>query len=97
MNTRYQEGRRYAPARYWRCRIYLFSFVRYQIKTRDASVTTLDALTYAGSRNNLRPVFDHLQYEFVEGDLRNEELVRELAASVDGIVNFAAESQSIGQ
>jgi dTDP-glucose 4,6-dehydratase len=35
---------------------------------------------------------DHPRHEFVEGDIRDQELVAELMADVDAVVNFAAES-----
>ena len=58
----------------------------------DDEVVTLDALTYAGSKDNLDGVLDNPRHEFVEGDIRDRELVTELVADVDAIVNFAAES-----
>jgi len=68
------------------------NFVHYVLEHRDDAVTTLDSLTYAGSRDNLDGVLDHPRHEFVEGDIRDQELVDELMADVDGVVNFAAES-----
>jgi len=65
----------------------------------DDEVVTLDALTYAGSRENLDGVLDDPRHEFVEGDIRDRELVTDLVTDVDAIVNFAAEShvdRSIG-
>ncbi|KPN29292.1 dTDP-glucose 4,6 dehydratase [Halolamina pelagica] len=58
----------------------------------DDEIVTLDALTYAGSKDNLEGVLDNPRHEFVKGDIRNEELVRDLVDDVDAIVNFAAES-----
>lgn len=55
-------------------------------------VVTLDALTYAGSHDNLNGVLDDARHEFVKGDICDRELVAELVADVDTIVNFAAES-----
>lgn len=68
------------------------NFVHYLLDHRDDTVVTLDALTYAGSRDNLDGVLDHPRHEFVEGDIRDQELVAELMDDVDGVVNFAAES-----
>ena len=68
------------------------NYVRFVLENRDDSVVTLDALTYAGSRDNLEGFEDHPRHEFVEGDIRDEELVAELMADVDTVVNFAAES-----
>ncbi|CDK39320.1 dTDP-glucose 4,6-dehydratase [Halorubrum sp. AJ67] len=58
----------------------------------DDEVVTLDALTYAGSKANLDGVLDDPRHEFVEGDIRDRELVTDLVADVDAVVNFAAES-----
>jgi dTDP-glucose 4,6-dehydratase len=58
----------------------------------DDEVVTLDALTYAGSRENLEGVLDDPRHEFVEGDIRDRELVTDLVSDIDAVVNFAAES-----
>ncbi|MDZ5810518.1 dTDP-glucose 4,6-dehydratase [Halorubrum sp. AD140] len=58
----------------------------------DDQVVTLDALTYAGSRDNLDGVLDDPRHTFVEGDICDRKLVNELIEDVDAVVNFAAES-----
>ncbi|ACV47341.1 MULTISPECIES: dTDP-glucose 4,6-dehydratase [Halomicrobium] len=58
----------------------------------DDEVITLDALTYAGSKDNLDGVLDDPRHEFVEGDIRDHDLVTDLVDDIDAIVNFAAES-----
>ena len=69
------------------------AFVRSALERRpDASVVTLDALTYAGSLANLRGLPD--RHTFVEGDIRDGALVRQV---LDGhgiglVVHLAAES-----
>lgn len=68
------------------------NFVHHLLDDTDHTVVTLDALTYAGSRENLAGTLDHPRHEFVEGDIRDRELVTELVADVDAVVNFAAES-----
>ena len=69
------------------------NFVHYVLKEHDdEEVITLDALTYAGSKDNLDGVLDNPRHEFVEGDIRDRDLVTELVSDVDAIVNFAAES-----
>lgn len=57
-------------------------------------VTTLDALTYAGSLENLGAVIDDPRHDFVKGDITDRELVDELIRRrpIDTIVHFAAES-----
>ncbi|OYR44581.1 dTDP-glucose 4,6-dehydratase [Halorubrum sp. Ea8] len=69
------------------------NFVHYMLKTYDdVQLTTLDALTYAGSRDNLEGTLDTARHRFVEGDVCNRELVADLVDGVDAVVNFAAES-----
>ncbi|TKX86694.1 dTDP-glucose 4,6-dehydratase [Halorubrum sp. SS5] len=69
------------------------NFVHHVLDTHENDeIVTLDALTYAGSKANLEGVLDDPRHEFVEGDIRDQELVRDLVADVDAIVNFAAES-----
>ena len=56
----------------------------------DVAVTVLDSLTYAGSREALAPVADHVR--LVEGDLTDEALVDQLVAESDAVAHFAAET-----
>ncbi|WP_092531263.1 dTDP-glucose 4,6-dehydratase [Amycolatopsis arida] len=58
----------------------------------DAEVVVLDKLTYAGCRENLAPVAANPRLRFVQGDIRDAELVGELMRGVDLVVHFAAES-----
>jgi dTDP-glucose 4,6-dehydratase len=67
-------------------------FIRHLLAKTPYEVTSLDALTYAGNVENLADVLSHERLSFVEGDIRDRELVREVAANVDVIVNAAAES-----
>jgi dTDP-glucose 4,6-dehydratase len=67
-------------------------FVDHLLNTTDHSVITLDLLTYAGSKENLSDALSHPRHRFVEGDIRDSELVGDLVSEVDAIVNFAAES-----
>lgn len=53
-----------------------------------SSITVLDKLTYAGNMENL-PEGD---FEFICGDICDEELIQMLVSKNDVIVNFAAES-----
>jgi dTDP-glucose 4,6-dehydratase len=69
------------------------AFVRRVIdRHADVTVTVLDKMTYAGNLANLEPVASDPRYRFVQGDIADADLVDELAASADAIVNFAAES-----
>jgi dTDP-glucose 4,6-dehydratase len=63
-------------------------------KGEDGAVVNLDKLTYAGNLQNLASVATHPQYEFVQGDIDNAELVRSILArrKPRAVVHFAAES-----
>jgi dTDP-glucose 4,6-dehydratase len=68
-------------------------FVRMTLRDHpDDSVIVLDKLTYAGNERNLDAVRGDARFRFVRGDICDAATVNELAASVDVIVNFAAES-----
>ena len=54
------------------------------------SVTVLDSLTYAGTRESLEGLGDAIR--LVEGDLVDEALVDRLVAESDAVVHFAAET-----
>src|SRR4051812_4930974 len=66
--------------------------VRYLLRETAYDVVSLDALTYAGNLENLADVIAHPRLSFVQGDIRDAALVRELVSQVDVIVNAAAES-----
>lgn len=68
-------------------------FVRYMLNTHpDYQIVNLDALTYAGNIENLDDVKNSSRYSFVEGDICDHNLVKDLVKTVDSVVNFAAES-----
>src|SRR5258705_3953428 len=67
------------------------NFVHGVVRERpEDSVTVLDALTYAGSRESLAPV-EHA-VRLVQGDITDAELVCKLVAETDAVVHFAAET-----
>ena len=70
------------------------NFVRLALAETDAEVVVFDALTYAGSLENLRDVEMHDRFRFVRGDIANRDDVRNLFAELPAtqLVNFAAES-----
>jgi dTDP-glucose 4,6-dehydratase len=69
------------------------NFVRRVLGTYPgARVINLDKLTYAGNPDNLADLESDPRYEFVRGDIRDRELVRELFRRVQGVVHFAAET-----
>ena len=57
-------------------------------------IVTLDALTYAGSLDNLKDLPGADRHTFVHGDIGDEALVARLlrAHGIDTVVHFAAES-----
>jgi dTDP-glucose 4,6-dehydratase len=71
------------------------NFVRYLLAAApDVQVVTLDALTYAGSLENLRGLPDESRHTFVHGDICDSSLVERLLREqeIDTLVHFAAES-----
>ncbi len=59
--------------------------------TGISSITVLDKLTYAGSLSNLAELPEN-SFEFIKGDICDQELTNRLALKHDAIINFAAES-----
>jgi dTDP-glucose 4,6-dehydratase len=57
-----------------------------------AEVVVLDSLSYSGNLENLAPVADSTRYSFVQGDIRDSDLLDQLFPAVDAVVHFAAES-----
>lgn len=59
-------------------------------------VTVVDKLTYAGNYENLRDITDdpdrNVRLRFVQGDVADRVLTRELVTDCDAVVNFAAET-----
>ncbi len=71
------------------------NFVRYLLEVESQlQVVNLDALTYAGSLENLRDLPRPERHTFVQGDICNRDLVRDLLHQhqIDTIVHFAAET-----
>jgi dTDP-glucose 4,6-dehydratase len=58
----------------------------------DTEITVLDSLTYAGNLSNLAGLLDRV--DFVKGDIRDQQMVDDLAFKCDAIVNFAAETHN---
>jgi dTDP-glucose 4,6-dehydratase len=67
-------------------------FVEYVLNTTEYEVTTIDTLTYSGDRENLQRANQDDRHKFIEGDIRNENLVEKLLETADVVVNFAAET-----
>ena len=70
------------------------NFVHYIYRQRpDWHITVLDALTYAGNKENLAGL-DESRVELVVGNICDGELVDKLFTETDAVVHFAAESHN---
>ncbi|MBU1348614.1 dTDP-glucose 4,6-dehydratase [Patescibacteria group bacterium] len=68
-----------------------FVFHTLRAHPRD-EVTVLDALTYAGNLENLKPLEGHPRFTFAKGDVCDRGVVETLIRGSDAVVHFAAES-----
>lgn len=69
------------------------NFILYWLKKYpNDSIVNLDALTYAGNLENLISINKQPNYQFVQGDICDGQLVNSLTQGIDILVHFAAES-----
>ncbi len=69
------------------------NFVRYMLKKYPSyRIIVLDALTYAGNRENLQDLEKNPRYFFYHGNICDASVVDNLVSNVDAVVNFAAET-----
>ena len=69
------------------------NFVHYMLERYpDYPILDLDALTYAGSLENLKGAMDNPGHKFIQGRIEDGTLVDGLMDVVDAVINFAAES-----
>jgi dTDP-glucose 4,6-dehydratase len=71
------------------------NFVRHLLRSSpDLKVITLDALTYAGSLENLKDLPDAQRHSFIQGDICDPVLIESILRQhqIDTLVHFAAES-----
>jgi len=69
--------------------------VKYLFDNYDYNITVLDALTYAGNMGNIPDnIKKDKRFTFWHGNIRSGDLVNELVAKADIVINFAAESIS---
>ena len=63
-------------------------------KYKEDTYVCLDALTYAGNYENLKPIEKEENFKFIKGDITDKELVDKIFAEekFDAVINFAAES-----
>jgi len=69
------------------------NFVRHLVSTTDLTITVLDKLTYAASRESIADLPED-RCRLVVGDIVDAALVDELVGSHDAVVHFAAESHN---
>jgi len=68
------------------------NFIRQRLAGTDDTVVNLDALTYAGNRENLQEFDGNARYRFVHGRIEDPTQVKEVMSDVAAVVHFAAES-----
>ena len=71
------------------------NFVRYLLRTDpEIKIVNLDALTYAGSMENLKDLPDAERHRFVHGDIGDRSLIDRMLReeAIDTLVHFAAET-----
>ncbi len=63
-------------------------------KYPEDTFVCLDALTYAGNYNSIKPLEERSNYKFVKGDITDREFIDKLFAEekFDVVINFSAES-----
>jgi dTDP-glucose 4,6-dehydratase len=68
------------------------NLIRYLLETYpNHSIINLDALTYAGNRENLADIENDPRYSFVKGDICDSALVDSLVKDSDAVIHLAAE------
>lgn len=71
------------------------NFIFYMVKKHpDFKITCLDALTYAGNLNTLKPLMNNPNFKFIKCDIANRDNIFKIFENekFDVVVNFAAES-----
>ncbi|MFH1836944.1 MAG: dTDP-glucose 4,6-dehydratase [Candidatus Omnitrophota bacterium] len=69
------------------------NFIHFMLnKHKDIRIINLDKLTYCGNPESLKDIEDDERYSFVKGDICDKDIVSEVMAGADAVVNFAAES-----
>jgi len=70
------------------------NYVAYILESTKDEIFVLDKLTYAGNLKNLEAISNHLNYTFIQGDICDENLIKELfnKHQFNKVVHFAAES-----
>lgn len=68
--------------------------VKWMFEKHDYKIVNLDLLTYAGNLQNLKEIENHPNYNFVKGDIRDENLIQEIFErfEITDVIHLAAES-----
>ena len=67
-------------------------FIKQQIA--DNLIVNFDKLTYSANPENLKPVTNHQNYQFIQGDILDSDLIFKILEQyqIDYLINFAAET-----
>jgi dTDP-glucose 4,6-dehydratase len=68
------------------------NFIRFLMENTKYEVINLDALSYAGNRENLKDFEEEDKYTFIHSRIEDRKIVSDIVKNVDYIVNFAAET-----
>ncbi|MDO8429468.1 MAG: dTDP-glucose 4,6-dehydratase [Candidatus Daviesbacteria bacterium] len=69
------------------------NFIRYWLKNHQGDkIINLDKLTYAGHLSSTQDFQASLNYEFIQGDITDPEVVEKAMDGIETVVHFAAES-----
>jgi dTDP-glucose 4,6-dehydratase len=69
-------------------------YIRKHLQTHsDDQIVNLDALTYAGRKENLLDVENNSHYTFIHGNICDPNMVKKAMGGCDQVVHFAAETQ----
>lgn len=69
------------------------NFIRYMLsKYNEIQIINLDRLSIGSNPANLRDIEVDKRYRFVEGDITNKTLVKNIVSQIDATVNIAAET-----
>lgn len=69
------------------------NFIRYILTTYATyRVVNFDKLTYSGNLDNLKDVVNDNRYQFIQGDIRDSNVVESAIQDVDAVINYAAET-----
>lgn len=69
------------------------NFIHYWVKEHPTdTIVNLDKLTYSGNPENLADLANNPNYQFIQGDIIDPQVVEKAMAGIDLVVHFAAES-----